>query len=72
MVISLQWQTYLLMNCPISYITTKLANELCIKPYRSKNVRINALGGAISNNTYAVGSVNIVTGEGAITVDSFI
>ena len=56
----------------LSYITTQLAKELCIKPHCSKTVHINTFGGATSNNTYPVGSVNIVTDEGAISVDTLI
>ena len=56
----------------LSYITTQLAKELCIKPHCSKTVRINTFGGATSNNTYPVGSINIMTDEGAISVDTLI
>ena len=56
----------------LSYITTQLAKELCIKPHCSKTVRINTFGGASSNNTYPVGSVNIMTDEGAISIDTLI
>jgi len=56
----------------LSYITTQLAEELCIKPHCSKTVRINTFGGATSNNTYPVGSVNIMTDEGAINIDTLI
>lgn len=56
----------------LSYITTQLAKELCIKPHCSKTVRINKFGGATLSNTYAVGSVNIITDEGAISVDTLI
>ena len=65
-------QTYLLLGCSLSYITTQLAKELCIKPHCSKTVRINTFGGATSNNTYPVGSVNIMTDEGAIIIDTLI
>ena len=56
----------------LSYITTQLAKELCIKPHCSKTVCINTFGGARSNNTYPVGSVNIMTDEGAISIDTLI
>jgi len=56
----------------LSYITTQLAKELCIKPHCSKTVRINTFGGGTSNNAYPVGSVNIMTDEGAISVDTLI
>lgn len=56
----------------LSYITTQLSKELCIKPHCSKTVRINKFGGATLSNTYAVGSVNIITDEGAISVDTLI
>ncbi|XP_022805555.1 uncharacterized protein LOC111342712 [Stylophora pistillata] len=56
----------------LSYITTQLAKELCIKPHCSKTVRINTFGGATSNNMYPVGSVNLMTDEGAISVDTLI
>ena len=55
-----------------SYITTQLAKEPCIKPHCSTTVRINTFGGATSNNTYPVGSVNIMTDEGAISIDTLI
>ncbi|PFX20076.1 hypothetical protein AWC38_SpisGene15470 [Stylophora pistillata] len=50
----------------LSYITTQLAKELCIKPHCSKTVRIKTFVGASSINIYPVGSVNIRTDEGAI------
>ena len=56
----------------LSYITTQLAKELCIKPHCSKTVCINTFGGARSNHTYLVGSVNIMTDEGAISIDTLI
>ena len=55
-----------------SLITTQLAKELGIKPHCSKTVRINTFGGATSNNTYPVGSVNIMTDEGAINIDTLV
>ena len=56
----------------LSYITTQLAKELGIKPHYNKTVRINTFGGATSNNTYPVGSVNIMTHEGAINIDTLV
>ena len=56
----------------LSYITTQLAKELCIKPHCSKTVCINTFGGTRSNHTYLVGSVNIITDEGAISIDTLI
>lgn len=56
----------------LSYITIQLAKELCIKPHCSKTVRINTFGGATSNNTYPVGTVNNLTDEGAISIDTLI
>ena len=56
----------------LSYITTQLAKELCIKPHCSKTVCINTFGGARSNHTYLAGSVNIMTDEGAISIDILI
>ena len=56
----------------LSYIATQLAKELCIKPQCSKTVCINTFGGARSNNTYPVGSVNIMTDKGAIGIDTLI
>ena len=56
----------------LSYITTQLAIELCIciKPHCSKTVRINTFGWATFNNTYPVGSVNIITDKGVISIDT--
>ena len=56
----------------LSYITTQLTKELCIKLHCSKIVGINTFGGATSNNTYPLGSVNIMTDEGAISIDTLI
>ncbi|XP_022798631.1 uncharacterized protein LOC111336747 [Stylophora pistillata] len=56
----------------LSYIITQLAKELCFKPHCSKTLSIDTFGGATSNNMYPVGSVNIMTDEGAISVDTFI
>lgn len=53
----------------LSYMTTRLAKELCIKPRCSKTVHINTFGGTVSTSTYAVGSVCILTDEGAVKVD---
>ena len=35
-------------------------------------MRINTFGGATSNNTYPVGSVDIMTDEGAISIETVI
>ena len=56
----------------LSYITTQLAKEVCIKPHCTKTVHINTFGGASSTNAYAVGSVSIITDDGAVTVDTLI
>ena len=48
------------------FITTQLAKELCFKPHCMKTVRIDTFGEAACKNTYALGSVNIMTDEDTI------
>jgi len=52
--------------------TTTPTLQSSLASHNTENGRINTFGGGTSKNTYPVGSVNIMTDEGAITVNTLI
>lgn len=72
MVKSLERQTFIDEGFSLSYSTMQFAKDLHVKPPSSKTVHINSFGGATSSNTCPVASINIITDEEVISLDTLI
>ena len=56
----------------LSYISTKLADELHVAPNCKKTLQLNTFGGKTHKNTFQSCSIGIVSDDGDITVDTII